>query len=65
MFLLGHADKWELCQAISEYLELCKQYEESEEARKLKEEAIQHQDRGEYAEAAEKMRGALKEMERR
>ena len=64
VFLLGHADKWALCQIISEYLRLCRQCEEPEIARRLKEEAIQHQNRGEYAEAARKMEAALKELKR-
>lgn len=64
VFLLGHTDKWELCQTISEYLALCMQYEEPEAARRLKEGAIQHQNRGEYSDAAQKMRAALREMKR-
>ena len=64
VFLLGHEDKWKLCQTISEYLALCKQYEEPETARWFKEEAIQHQNRGEYSEATQKMGAALKELKR-
>jgi hypothetical protein len=30
-FLLGHADKWELCQAMSEYRRLCRQVGEEPE----------------------------------
>lgn len=63
-FLLGHADKWELCQAISEYDRLCGRCEEPEVARRLKEEAIQHQDRDEYSEATRKMKAALEELKR-
>ena len=59
VFLLGHADKWELCQLISEYLRLSKKYEESELAVKLKNVAIQQQGRGEYSAAAETMRTAV------
>ena len=61
VLLLGHADKWRLCQLISEYLRLCKQYEEPETARRVKEEAIQFQNRGEYPEATQKMEVALQE----
>lgn len=59
VFLLGHADKWRLCRMISEYLRLCKPAGEPEAARRAKEEAIRHQDRGEYREAAQKMGLAL------
>jgi len=59
VFLLGHADKWELCQSISEYLRLSKKYEESELALKLKSTAIEQQDRGEYSAAAETMKAAV------
>ena len=64
VFLLGHADKWDLCQTISEYLAFCKLYEEPETARKLKAEAIQHQNRGEFSDATQKMSAALKEIKR-
>lgn len=64
VFLLGHSDKWRLCQVISEYLGLCKQYEEPEAARQVKEEAIQHQSRGEYSAAMQKMELALQELKR-
>jgi hypothetical protein len=64
VFLLSHADKWELSQIISEYLRLCKQHGEPESARSLKEQAIRHQDRGEYAEATQKIKAALRELER-
>lgn len=64
VFLLSHADKWELSQIISEYLRLCKQHGEPEPARSLKEQAIRHQDRGEYAEATQKIRAALAELKR-
>ena len=63
-FLLGHGDKWDLCQTISEYHRLWKQYPESEIARQLRVEANQHQKQGEYAEATQKMKAALAEMER-
>lgn len=64
LFLLGHADKWELCQAISEYRELCEQCPASEVARQLKREATHHQNRGEYSEAVQKMEAALVELKR-
>lgn len=59
VFLLGHADKWTLCQRISEYLLLSKQVSESDEAIQLKNAAIQHQNQGEFTEAAQKMASAL------
>jgi uncharacterized repeat protein (TIGR04076 family) len=63
VFLLGHADKWELCQAISEYRRLCRQCgEEPEPARHLRVAAGQYQERGEYDAAAEQMRLALAEL---
>lgn len=62
VFLLGHADKWGLSQAISEYLSLLKRRREPEEAKLLKEEAIRHQERNEYTEASEKMHLALEIM---
>ena len=62
MFLLSHEDKWDLGQVISEYLRLCKRNREPEAARQLKEEAIRHQDLGEYAEATQKIKAALKEL---
>jgi len=52
VFLLSHADKWELCQVISEYRRLCRQYgEEPELTGELEELAIEYQKRGEYAKA--------------
>jgi hypothetical protein len=63
-FLLGHADKWELCQAISEYHRLWKQRPESEIARQLRQEAAQHQKQGKYAEATQKIKAALAELKR-
>lgn len=62
VFLLSHEDKWELSQTISEYLRLCKRHGEPEAARRLKEEAIRHQNLGEYAEATQKIKAALKEL---
>lgn len=64
-FLLGHADKWELCQAISEYRRLSKQFgEEPELAHELEELAIRYQKRGEYAKAVETMTEAVAELKR-
>lgn len=62
VFLLGHADKWELCQAISEHNRLRRQGKEPVQARKLRLEAIEHQKLGEYPEATRKMKAALKEL---
>jgi hypothetical protein len=64
VFLLGHADKWELCRLISEYLALSKQYKETDTSRQAKEEAIQYQNRGEYLEATQQMERALQELRR-
>lgn len=64
VFLLGHADKWELCQAISEYHRLRRQYQEPAFARQLRLEACRHQNLGEYLEAARKMEAALEELKR-
>lgn len=64
VFLLGHADKWELCQRMSEYRRLCGECEEPGVARQLKAEASQHQDRDEYAEAVQKMGAAVEELRR-
>ena len=63
VFLLGHADKWELCQIISEYRRLCREHGEPETASRLRVEAIQHQDRGEYQEALRVMKAALRELQ--
>jgi len=41
IFLLGHEDKWDLGQAISEYRRLCQQRGEPEVAARLKAEAIE------------------------
>jgi hypothetical protein len=62
VFLLGHVDKWELCQVIPEYLRLRRQHEERAAAGRLKAEAIEHQSRGEFGEAARKVRIAVQEM---
>lgn len=65
VFLLGHSDKWELCQAISEYRRLCREIGESERAGRLRSEAIEYQSRGEYQAALEKMKAALEELRSR
>ncbi|MFO7743673.1 MAG: hypothetical protein R6X31_15350 [Anaerolineae bacterium] len=62
VFLLGHADKWGLCQLISEYLRLCRQHEETDAAGRLRAEAIHLQNQGEFANANRKMEAAVKEM---
>ena len=64
VFLLGHADKWELCEIISEYRQLCRRWEETQAARQLRVEAMGCQDRGDYSGAAQKMRAALEELKR-
>jgi hypothetical protein len=64
VFLLGHADKWELCQAISEYHRLNRQVKEPALARELRLEAIRLQSLGEYPDAVRKMEAALKELKR-
>jgi hypothetical protein len=62
VFLLGHADKWELCQAISEYISLRKRYGESEPAAKLRDLAIEQQSRGEYSAATDTVKAAIEEL---
>ncbi len=73
VFLLGHADKWALCQAISEYRRLCrralpledlKQAEEPETSKQLRTAAIRYQKQGEYAKAAQKMTAAVEALKR-
>ena len=61
-FLLGHEDKWELCQTISEYHQLWKQCPESDTARQLRVEATRYQKQGDYTAATESMKAALAEM---
>lgn len=59
-FLLGHADKWELCQLTSEYHQLWGECnDEPVQARQLRQEATHHQQSGEYTLATEKMKTAL------
>lgn len=73
VFLLGHADKWALCQAISEYRRLCRHVQhvedpgrakEPETSRQLKIAAIRYQKQGEYSKAAQKMTAAVEELKR-
>lgn len=64
VFLLGHQDKWELCQLISQYLRLCKTYEESESVMELKNLAMEQQNRKDYPAAGETMRAAVDELMR-
>ncbi len=64
VFLLGHADKWALCQMLSEYDRLCRQCGQPESARQLKTEAMHHQGRDEYEAAIAKMGAALAELQR-
>ena len=58
IFLLGHADKWELCQAISEYRRIVRQHPESKKARQLRLEAMQAQADGDFSLATRKMLAA-------
>lgn len=65
VFLLGHADKWALCQAISEYRRLCRRLgEEPVLAGQLGQEATHHQKQGDYSKAALKMVAAVAELKR-
>jgi uncharacterized repeat protein (TIGR04076 family) len=65
VFLLGHADKWELCRALSEYDRLCRQCaEEPEPASQLRVEAIQYQQEDEYFKAVHSIESALTELKR-
>ena len=59
VFLLGHADKWALCQAHSAYSRLCGACDEPEVARQLKAEACRCQKQGDYTLATQKMTAAL------
>lgn len=60
VFLLGHSDKWPLCEAISEYLRLSRRVGETEVAAQLKAEAIGHQQAQDFVAAERKMRLALR-----
>jgi hypothetical protein len=59
VFLLGHEDKWALCEHISEYLRLVRGRTEPDAARQAREEAILCQKRGEYVQATHQMALAL------
>jgi len=63
-FLLGHADKWALCRAISDYYHLSGLGPESEAAKQLKAEARQLQTAGSYGPATQKMVQAVAELKR-
>jgi hypothetical protein len=64
VFLLSHADKRRLSRLISAYLSLSKSREETQAAQQLKAEAIAHQSRGAFEEAACKMAAAIDELAR-
>ena len=65
IFLLGHANKWELCQAIDEYRRLCSQFgEEPALAGELENLALEFQKRGEYTQAVNTMTEAVAELKR-
>lgn len=59
VLLLGHADKWELCQLISEYRRLIKLRGENQRATKLIERAIQLQNESQFTKATKVMRQAI------
>ena len=64
VFLLGQEDKWDLCQVISEYLCLSKQYGEAESAIYLKEEAISLPNQWMHPKSLHPMREAVEELKR-
>lgn len=59
IFLLGHADKWELCRVISAYRRQLRERDEPEAALRLRQEAMQAQSAGDFGRALEKMKLAL------
>lgn len=65
IFLLGHADKWELCQVISAYRRRLRDAEraESETALSLRQDAMQAQSAGDFDRALEKMKLALRRLD--
>ncbi|HEX7542299.1 MAG TPA: hypothetical protein VF352_09225 [Anaerolineales bacterium] len=65
VFLLGHTDKWDLCQAISEYRRLTRERPEPESAQQLRTQAMQAQCDGDFSQAALKMKAALDELKKR
>lgn len=62
VFLLGHSDKWELCQTVSEYMRLRKKHIEPRSAAALRNSAMEQQNSGEFAAAAETMKAAIREL---
>lgn len=62
VFLLGHVDKWQLCQTISEYVILRRKYGEPKAAVKLRDAATKQRNRGDYSAAADTMKSAVKEL---
>jgi hypothetical protein len=64
IFLLGHANKWELCQMISEYRRLTRQLFEPEMAKSFRLEAMQAQAENDFSQAVLKMKMALEEVKR-
>ena len=62
VLLLGHVDKWQLCQTISAYIILRKKHGEPESAVRLRDAAIEQQNRGDYSAAADTMKAAVKEL---
>lgn len=63
VFLLGRADRWELCECMSEYGRLCAEHGEPAVARRLKAEATELNRHGDYAGALQKIEGALDELQ--
>ncbi len=62
VFLLGYADRWALCECMSEYSRLCLECGESALARQLKVEAAELQSQGAYTKALQRMEAALEEL---
>ena len=62
VFLGGHADKWELCQAISKYRRVSRVAGENESARALRREAMERQNRGDFEGACQCMVRAVAEL---
>jgi hypothetical protein len=65
VFLLGHTDKWDLCQAISEYRQLTRERPEPESAQQIRIQAIQAQSEGDISQATFKMKAALEDLKKR
>lgn len=64
VFLGGHADKWELCDAISQYLRTVRAAGENEAATAFKRQALELQDQGDFEGARRCMAQALAELAR-